>query len=152
MPNSVTEYLRKLPDGRRTVMSEMRDLIRRNLPDGYEEAISAGMIAYQIPLERFPDTYNGQPLWYVGLAAQKNYYALHLVSVYMISENQQRLRDGFKKAGKKLDMGKGCIRFRKVDDLALDVIGQIIARTTPQQLIDRYVASRKAPRSRRATA
>ena len=137
---TVSEYLRTLPADRRAVLSKVRALIRRNLPKGYQEAISSGMLVYQIPLKRFPDTYNGHPLWYVALAGQKNYYALHLMSAY---GQQQRLRQEFERAGKKLDMGKACIRFRHIDDLPLDVVGRIIGATTPEQFIEQYQASRK---------
>lgn len=139
---TVSEYLLELPDDRREVISKVREVVRRNLPRGYEEVMSWGMITYQIPLKRYPKTYNGQPLSYACLAAQKNYFALYLMSSYMNAQEQAWLRDEFKKAGKKLDMGKSCIRFRKLDDLPLEVIGRIIAKTSPDEFIGRYEASR----------
>jgi uncharacterized protein DUF1801 len=141
---TVAEYLDSLPAERREVVSSMRDLILRNLPAGYEEAMSTGIIVYQIPLARYPKTYNGQALWYVALAAQKNYYSLYLMGSYQDSDRQ--LREGFEKAGKKLDMGKSCVRFRKLEDLALEVISQNIAGTTPEQFIERYES---VPRERK---
>ena len=111
------EYLDGLPDDRRAVVSAVRDVVVRNLPEGYTESVEFGMLCYGIPLERYPDTYNKQPLGYVALAAQKNYYSLYLTSEYMDQARTQRLRDEFAKAGKKLDMGKSCVRFKKLDDL-----------------------------------
>jgi len=141
------EYLKSLPEERRAVISSMRDLILKHLPKGYQETINWGMLSYEIPLERFPDTYNGQPLSYLCLAAQKNYYVLHAMCVYYDAKREAWLKSEFKKAGKKLDMGKACIRFKKLQDLPLDVIAQVIADTTPEQYIARYEASRKNPDS-----
>ena len=139
---TVQEYLQELPEDRREVVSAVRDVILRNLPDGYTETMAWGMISYGIPLERYPTTYNGQPLGYVALAAQKNSCSLHLMGVYMVPEQEEALREAFRAEGKKLDMGKSCVRFRKADDLPLDAIGELIAATTPEQHIARYEASR----------
>ena len=124
------------------MVSAVRDVVLRHLPEGYRESMSFGMIGYGIPLERYPTTYNKQPLAYAGLAAQKNYYALYLLGVYQGSEQERRLREAFAAAGKKLDMGKSCIRFKKLDDLPLDAIGQAIASTPPEAHIAQYEASR----------
>ncbi|HEV3048851.1 MAG TPA: DUF1801 domain-containing protein [Longimicrobium sp.] len=136
------EYLQELPEDRRAVVSAVRDVVLRNLPKGYRETMGFGMITWGIPLQDYPDTYNGQPLGYAALAAQKNYYALYLMSPYMDAEQQQRLRDEFEKAGKKLDMGKSCLRFKKLEDLPLDVVGRVIASTPPKEYIARYEAVR----------
>jgi hypothetical protein len=96
-----------------------------------------------VPLERFPNTYNGQPLGYAALAAQKNYFTLHLMPLYMNAEREAWLAEEFRKAGKKLDMGKACVRFRRLEDLPLDVIGRVIAATTPEAWIACYEASRR---------
>ncbi|MEW5927158.1 MAG: DUF1801 domain-containing protein [Gemmatimonadota bacterium] len=101
-----------------------------------------GMIVWEIPLERYPVTYNKQPLAYAALAAQKNYYALYL-SVYQDAEQEGAFREEFARAGKKLDMGRSCVRFRKLDDLPLDVIGRTVAATPPEELIRRYEESRR---------
>jgi hypothetical protein len=147
MPRSdaatVDEYLAALPPERRAVVSTVRDLVRRHLPAGYSEGMNWGMISYEVPLERFPRSYNGQPLLYVGLAAQKNYYALHLIGGYRDAGTAARLRAAFAAAGKKLDMGKACIRFRALDDLPLEPIGEIIASTPPDALIAVYEKSRQ---------
>lgn len=148
---TVQEYLDELPEERRAVVSAVRDVIRRNLPDGYREMIGSGMIAYGIPLEDYPATYNGQPLGYAGLAAQKHYYALYLLGVYSDSQQEAWLRDEFRKAGKKLDMGKCCVRFKKLDDLPLDAIGQVIASTPPAEHIVKYEEARRQARSGKAS-
>jgi uncharacterized protein YdhG (YjbR/CyaY superfamily) len=139
---TVQEYLAELPPERREVVSAVRDVVLRNLPEGYREGMSFGMIGWGIPLERYPDTYNKQPLGYAALAAQKNYYALYL-SVYQDPQQETTFREEFAKAGKKLDMGKSCVRFRKLEDLPLDVIGWTIAATPPEELIRVYEASRR---------
>jgi hypothetical protein len=96
------------------------------------------MISYEIPLQRYPTTYNRQPLMYAGLAAQKHYYALYLSCAYQDAKQERRLRDGFERAGKKLDMGKACVRFRKLEDLPLDVVGRVVGSTSPERFIARY--------------
>lgn len=140
---SVEEYLNELPEDRRAVVAAVRDVVLRNLPDGYKESVNWGMISYEVPLERYPETYNRQPLSYAALAAQKNHYALYLNAVYQDPGKDAWLRQEFDKAGKKLDMGKSCVRFRKLDDLPLDVIGRAVASTPPEELIATYEASRK---------
>ena len=137
------EYLADLPPERAEVVAVVRDLILENLPEGYEESMNWGMLSYEIPLSRYPRTYNGQPLAYAALAAQKNYYAVYLTAAYADDAALARLRDGFARAGKKLDMGKSCLRFRKLDDLPLDVIADSIASTTPEEYIANYEAAKK---------
>jgi len=142
---TVDQYLAELPPERREVVSKVRDLVRRNLPKGYAEAMNWGMISYELPLSRFPKTYNGQPLSYVALAAQKNHYALYLTHAYPGSEQGKRLADAFTRAGKKLDMGKSCLRFKTLDDLPLEDVGRVIASTPPEKLIAMYEAARGKP-------
>jgi hypothetical protein len=140
---TVKGYLDELPKERRAVIAKVRDMIRRNLPAGYEEAMGYGMITYSIPLSRYPETYNGQPLMYVALAAQKNNYAVYLTGSYGDPTRAAKLKAGFKAAGKKLDAGKSCIRFKKIEDLPLEVIGEAIADIPADELIARYEKSRK---------
>ena len=137
------EYLDELPADRREVVARVRDVIRRNLPRGYTESMSWGMLCYSIPLEKYPNTYNGQPLGYACLVAQKNYYSLYLTSVYQDPKQVAWLQEQFKQAGKKLDIGTSCVRFKSLDDLPLDVIGTVIASTPPEAFIAQYEASRK---------
>jgi hypothetical protein len=140
---TVEDYLAELPEDRREAVSAVRQVILRNLPAGYRESMSWGMISYEVPLERYPKTYNGQPLSFAALASQKNYLALYLTCVYMNPEKERWLRDEFRKAGKKLDMGKSCIRFKKLDDLPLDAIGQTIAGSPVEEFLAGYEASRR---------
>jgi len=142
---TVRNLLASLPPERRREMERVRSVIRRRLPRGYEEAVVKGMLVFQVPLTRYPDTYNGHPLWYVALASEKSYLSLHLMSVYADAAEAERLREGFRAAGKKLDMGKACVRFKTADDLALDVVGDIVAAMP----LDRWVAVADAARRRR---
>ena len=135
---TVEEYLKALPEERSAVVSGVRDLIRRSLPAGYQETFAWGMIMYVIPLERFPKTYNGHPLSIVALAAQKNYYSLYLMGAYGNPEKERWLREEAIKAGKKLDMGKSCLRFRSLLDLPTEAIARVIASVTPEQYIALY--------------
>jgi hypothetical protein len=139
---TVEAYLEELPDDRRAAISAVRDVILKNLPKGYEEVINWGMITYQIPLERYPNTYNGQPLMFAALASQKNHMAVYLC-VCMSKEIETWFREEFRKAGKKLDMGKSCVRFKKLDDLPLAVIGKAIKKVSPKAYIAYYEHSRK---------
>jgi hypothetical protein len=139
---TVEQYLAELPADRRAEIEKVRNLINSALPVGYREGIGFGMIGWVIPLKVYPDTYNKQPLAYAGLAAQKNYNSLYLNCVYASPERTERLKDGFAEAGKKLDMGKSCIRFRSADELALDVIRDEIASTPPDQFIEIYEEAR----------
>ena len=109
-----------------------------DLPPGYVEAMAFGMIGWGVPLSRYADTYNGQPLAYVGLAAQKNAYSLYLMGCYMDSAEDRALRAAYARAGKKLDMGKSCLRFKSLDGLLLEDIGRIIASLPVDDYIARY--------------
>jgi hypothetical protein len=139
---TVAAYLKELPPERRKVMSAMRRLIRANLPRGYQERMSWGLISYEIPLARFPDTYNGHPLCYVGLAACKNSYSLYVMAVYQNPKKAAAFKQAFVKADKKLDMGKSCVRFRSLDDLPLDAVGNTIAAVPVDEYLDWYQRSR----------
>jgi hypothetical protein len=141
---TVEAYLDELPPDRREVISQVRQVILENLPAGYAEAMNWGMISYEIPLKDYPNTYNRQPLEYAALAAQKNYNAIYLMAVYGDPQREDMLREGFKKAGKKLDMGKSCVRFRKLEDIPLDVIGELIADVPSEVLILIYEKKRRS--------
>ena len=139
---TVEEYLAELPGDRRTVIASVRDLVNRHIPDGYVEAMNWGMIAWEVPLSRYPTTYNKQPLSYVALAAQKQYYALYLMACYANSTQDVALRNAYADAGKRLDMGKSCLRFKALDDLLPEVVGGVIASTPVDAHIAQYEASR----------
>ena len=141
--SAVNAYLDALPAERREVLSTVRDVVVRNLPKGYEESMNYGMIGYTVPLERYPDTYNGQPLCYAGLAAQKNHFSLYLLGAYSDPRQTKKIETEFKKRGLKLDMGKSCLRFKKLADIPLDVVGEMIASTPPDDFIKTYEKSRK---------
>jgi hypothetical protein len=137
------DYLQDLPADRREAIAKVRTVVRKHLPKGYSEFVSWGMLNYGVPLSRFPNTLNGQPLCYAALAAQKNYCSLYLMSVYGDRKQEARLRDGFAAAGKKLDMGKSCVRFQSPEDLPLDVVGDLIASVPVEKWIEIYENSRK---------
>ena len=135
---TVEQYLNGLPPDRRAVISAVRDVINRALPDGYVEGIAFGMIGWSVPLERFPDTYNGQPLGYVALAAQKRYYSLYLNAVYTGTVEEVEFRRRWEATGRKLDMGKSCVRFTRVDDVDLGLVSEMVAGTSVDEFIQRY--------------
>lgn len=139
---TVADYLAELPAERRAEIERVRDLVNAALPDGYREGVSYGMIGWVIPLERYPDTYNKQPLAYAALAAQKNSNSLYLNCAYASKERTAKLQAAFAAAGKKLDMGKSCVRFKKAEDLALDAIRDEIASTSPDEFIQIYEDAR----------
>jgi uncharacterized protein YdhG (YjbR/CyaY superfamily) len=140
---TVAEYLDELPEERRAVVARVRQTVLDHLPAGYQETMRWGMISYEIPLERYPDTYNGQPLAYIGLAAQKRHYALYLMGVYADSDQERRLREVYAERGLRLDFGKSCLRFRRLEELPLDLIAELVAATPPEAHIAQYEASRK---------
>lgn len=139
---TVAQYLAELPPERRAEIEKVRDLVNGALPAGYREGMGYGMIGWVIPLEDYPGTYNGQPLAYAGLAAQKNYNSLYLNCVYASKERTEQLQYAAAAAGKTLDMGKSCMRFRRAEDLPLDVLREEIASTPPQEFIRIYEQGR----------
>ncbi len=139
--STVAEYVASLPDDRRKQILQVRDVILKNLPEGYEECFAYGMIGYVVPLKRYAETHNGQPLMLASLASQKSHMAIHLMSVYGHRETREWFVKRYKGSGKKLDMGKSCVRFRSVDDLPLDLIGETIARVPVEKYIAHYKAA-----------
>ena len=133
---TVEQYLLELPDQRRADIEAVRDIILKNLPEGYEEAMNWGMITYQVPLATHPNTYNGQPLMYAALASQKNHMALYLTGIYMDDQSRHEFEDKYRATGKRYDMGKSCVRFRKLDDLPLTLIGEAIAAYSIEEFVD----------------
>ena len=150
---TVEQYLAELPDDRRADVARVREVILANLPDGFEETMQYGMIGYAIPLERFPNTYNGEALGSVALAAQKRHISVYLHALYASQELTDWFVAAYAAAGKKLNMGKSCVRFRRADDAALDVIGEAVAQVTPDHLIAAHEAahSPEAMQARRAS-
>lgn len=140
---SVGEYLDSLPTDRREAISTVREGILRALPDGYAEEMRWGMISYEVPLAIQPDTYNGKPLMYAALASQKRHMAVYLSGVYADPEARERFEAAYHATGKRLDMGKSCVRFRRLDDLPIEVIEDAIARYPVDDFVDLYHRGRR---------
>jgi hypothetical protein len=142
---TVNQYLEELLPERREAINAVRKVILKNLPKGFEEVMQYGMICYVVPFKLFPAGYHcdpSQPLCFAGLASQKNHMAVYLMTVYGHKETENWFVKAYKESGKKLDMGKSCVRFKKLEDLPLDVIGRAIARVPVEQYINAYEASR----------
>lgn len=135
---TVEEFIAALPKDRQEDIKAVRKLILRNLPKGYKEGMLYGMIGYYVPQEEYPNTYNGQPLGIVGLAAQKNYNSLYLMAVYGNPEIEKWFKASYKESGKKLDMGKSCVHFKKAEDLPIDLIAKTVAKI-PKEAYIKYV-------------
>ncbi len=150
---TVKEYLDSIPEDRRTAVSSVRDVILKNLDKKYAEGMTYGMIGYFVPHSIFPAGYHcdpRQPLPFAALASQKNYMSLYLMGVYCgcdgiedetCTPDAKWFQEAWKKTGKKLDMGKCCIRFKKLEDVALDVVGEAIRRIPADTYIKMYEAS-----------
>jgi hypothetical protein len=150
---TVDEYLAQLPEDRRAVVAAMRRMVKRHLPKGFRERTNWGHICYEVPLAKSGPTYNGQPLCYAAIAAQKNHYALYLTGVYMDPALTRRVQETFKAAGKRLDMGKSCVRFKSLDAFPLDELGPIVAAVPIEEFIARYQSIHAGTKTaRRATA
>jgi hypothetical protein len=149
---TVPQYLAELPADRRRAIEAVRAVIRKNLDPLYEEGMQYGMIGFYVPHRVYPPGYHcdpKQPLPFACLASQKNYMSVYLGCVYGHPEHERWFRAAWAKSGKKLDMGKSCIRFKQLDDLALDVIGESIRRVPARQYIAYYESVLKAPRTKR---
>jgi uncharacterized protein YdhG (YjbR/CyaY superfamily) len=134
---TVEDYISSLPNDRRQAISSVREIILSNLPDGYEEAMNWGMITYQIPLTTYADTYNNQPLMYAALASQKNHMAVYLTGIYISDNSREEFETAYKATGKRFDVGKSCVRFKKLEDLPLHLIGKTISSVSTAELIKR---------------
>ncbi len=140
---TVSQYLNELDPNRRDAISTVRDVILTNLPKGFVESMNWGMIAYEVPLETFPDTYNKQPLMYAALASQKNYMSVYMSGVYSDEHQLKKLKAAFSEMGIKPNMGKSCIRFMDVNKIPLDTIGELISEISVKDYIDNYNRCRK---------
>ena len=140
---TVEDYLSELLPDRRDALSEVRKAILENLPAGFEETMEFGMIGYVVPLETYPKTYNGHPLSYAALASQKNHMSLYLMCIYSHEGSRAWFMDELEKRGKKLSIGKACIRFKRLEDLPLDLVGEAIARSSVEGYIQIYETARK---------
>jgi hypothetical protein len=156
-PTTVAAYLAALPPERRAAIEAVRKVVLANLDKDFEEGIQYGMIGYYVPHRVYPAGYHcdpKQPLPFASLGSQKNHMALYLMCIYADAEAAARFREAWAKAGKKLDMGKACIRFKKLDDLALDVIGEAIKSVPAREYIRRcemVTGARNAPAKKAPT-
>lgn len=139
---TVDQYLAELPVERREVISRVREVVLQNLPAGYEEVMNWGMITYQVPLAVEPNTYNKKPLMYAALASQKNHMAIYLSAIYQDSAAREKFERDYQATGKRYDVGKSCVRFRKLEDLPLEIIGQAIASTPVEEFLQVYHQAR----------
>jgi len=145
-PTMVADYLDALPADRQQALRAVRQVVLDNLPAGYQECLTYAMIGYVVPLERYPKTYNGQPLMYAALASQKNYMTVHLMAVY--GPGEEEFRAAYATTGKRLDMGRSCVRFRTLDALALEPVAAAVAKFSVEDFIAQYEASRARPERR----
>jgi len=141
--STVDRYLEELPSDRRDAIETVRDTIVANLPAGFEEVMNWGMITYQVPLDRYPNTYNGRPLMYAAVASQKNHMAVYLSAVYAAEDTREDFLSRYRETGKRLDMGKSCVRFRRLDDLPVELIGETIGSMDVERFIDVYEKARR---------
>ena len=154
-PITITQYFAALPKDRRDALKAVRKVIRENLDAGYVEIVQNGAIGYVIPHSVYPPGYHcdpTQPLPYLGLASQKHHMGIYLFCVYSSEAEQRWFREAWAKTGKKLDMGKSCVRFRKIEDVALEVIGKTVKRTPVKKFLAHYEATlAETRRSRKKT-
>lgn len=147
---TVDEYLAGLPEDRREAISEVREAILRNLPGGYEEVMNWGMITYQVPLAFYPDTYNGKPLMYAALASQKNHMAVYLTGIYMTEADREAFETAYRATGKRFDVGKSCVRFRRLEDLPVELIGETVALIPMEEFVARVRAIQSPRKGRKS--
>ena len=136
------QYVASLPADRAKTIATVRDVVNKHIPRGYEECLVWGTIGWTIPLSRYPDTYNKQPICYVALSSQKQYCSLYLFGAYWSATQLEQLKAAFKAAGKTLRMGKSCVNFQSPDDLPLEAIGQLISSISSDTWIEMYEQSR----------
>lgn len=138
---TVDAYLKALPPDRREAIEAVRATILENLGEGYEEGMQYGMIGYYVPHRVYPDGYHcdpRQPVPFASVASQKNHMAVYLMCIYGMPEHQAWFREAWTKTGKRLDMGKGCVRFRKLEDVPLEVLGEAIRRVPVEAFLEHY--------------
>lgn len=135
---TVEDYLAELPPDRLDAIQEVRQVILDNLHDGFVEVMNWGMISYEVPLETFPDTYNKKPLSYAALASQKNHMAVYLHSVYGDPDIEAWFRDAYLATGKKMDVGRSCVRFKRIEQLPVELVGEAIAKIDLDSFLESY--------------
>ena len=140
---SVAEYLDELPDDRRGDIEVVRESMLAAVPSGVVETLNWGMVSYEIPLERYPDTYNGQPLLFAALANQKRHMAVYLHCIYADPTIRQDFENEYAASGKPMDIGKSCVRFTCLERLPLDAIERAVRRMSIEEYVAAYEASRR---------
>ena len=139
---SVDDYISKLDEDRQTAMTKMRKVIKKNLPKGFQETLNYNMPAFVVPHKTYPDGYHCDPklpLPFISFASQKNFIALYHMGIYANPDLQKWFVEEYPKHCKrKLDMGKSCIRFKKVEEIPYELIGELCAKMSPQDWIDIY--------------
>jgi len=144
-PKTVKEYLAALPEDRRKTIEAIRKVIRKNIDKKFEEGIQYGMLGYYLPHSEYPAGYHcdpKQPLPFASIGSMKRHIALHLFCIYCDAAEQERFREEWLAAGKKLDMGKSCVRVKKLEDIPLDVVGRSFKRMTAKKFVKAYEAGR----------
>ncbi|HEX8851495.1 MAG TPA: DUF1801 domain-containing protein [Gemmatimonadaceae bacterium] len=139
---TVSQWLASVPAERRAAIEAVRDTVNAHLPDGYEETVDWGVLAWVVPLATLPDTYNGRPLMLAALGAHRKLMTLYLMSVYGDPKIRKEFETAYRKSGRKLDMGGSCVHFKTLDDLPLDVVADTIARVPVDEYVQRYRQSR----------
>lgn len=135
-------YLAALPDDRRSDVEAVVQVVRASIRPGFSETMSSGMIGWVVPLSTYPDTYNGAPLSYAGLAMQKRHNALYLMGLYADPTVERDFRDRWTAGGRRLDLGRSCLRYRKASDLDLDLVGEAVGRFDVDDFVALYERSR----------
>ena len=144
------QYIASLPADRAKTIATVRAFVNQHIPRGYEECLAWGTIAWTIPLSRYPETHNKQPIYYVGVSSQKNYCSLYLMGAYGCASQLEQLKAAFKAAEKKLDMGGCCVHFKSPDDFPLAAIGKLIAAISSEKWIEMYEQTRLKTKSGQA--
>jgi uncharacterized protein YdhG (YjbR/CyaY superfamily) len=132
---AVKEYIASLPADRKDAISTIRNAMLSCLPEGYEEVLHGDMIRYQVPLAKYPNTYNKEPLMYAGLSSQKNHMAIYFMSLYVVPKFKDQFVAAYKKVGKKPDMGASCVRFKSIDEVPVELIGEFTKKIPMKKMI-----------------
>jgi hypothetical protein len=141
---TIDQYIDGLEHDRQELVQHLRSIVNESIDPNFEEIIDFGMIAWVVPLEREPDTYNGHPLMYAALASQKRYVSLYLMGIYADSGVAEWFKSEYEATGRKPNMGKSCVRFRKLEDVPEDLIASAVKRYT----VDSYLSVASASRRR----
>jgi hypothetical protein len=149
VPDEVRAYLDELPAERRAVIGPVFETVHTAMPDGYQLCMAWGMPGWVVPIPTFPHTYNGRPLAYASLAAQKNYNSLYLMALHSDSAEEAEFARRWRESGRRLEMGKSCLRFRRLEDVDLGILADTIAATPAERFLATYERIRPAPAKRR---